>query len=291
MVSEQRDPGRAGNGVEEQPEPYAPPPEIDRRLNAAPEGWLSEPAMYASKIYGFNFRYRVYVPAQYRARSCGRADGVSGRAQRLPRTDEDAAGVRQFDSRRRDARDDRHCFSIPERPQATTWQANDRDLRSMEYDALDDKYSRFLIDEIIPDVMHAQYDIVDDPDGWGIGGRARAGSRRSRRVGSGRIGSAKILTQNGSFTNIRGGNAYPSMIRSTAVKPLRVYLLSGTNDLNNQFGNWFDANKAMAAALGERGYAYRFRPGTGAHFPPVQAQADYATALRWLWRGYALKAY
>jgi hypothetical protein len=47
----------------------------------------------------------------------------------------------------------------------------------------------------------------------------------------------------------------------------------------------------LAAALDERGYAYRFRSGAGAHSPPVQAQADFANALRWLWRGYSLKSY
>ena len=69
---------------------------------------------------------------------------------------------------------------------------------------------------------------------------------------------------------------------------MRIYLTSGTKDLDNEWGRWLKANAAMADALGERGYGYRFRSGAGGHFPPVQAQADFPSALRWLWKGYAL---
>ena len=48
----------------------------------------------------------------------------------------------------------------------------------------------------------------------------------------------KVLSQIGSFTNIRGGNAYPSLIRKTERKPLRVYLEDSSNDVDNQFGGW-----------------------------------------------------
>ena len=96
-----------------------------------------------------------------------------------------------------------------------------------------------------------------------------------------------MLTHNGSFVNIRGGDAYPELVRETAPKPLRVMLLSGTGDLNIQFGNWFAANDAMARALADQGYAYRYLRGEGAHYPPAQAVADYPNALRWLWQGYA----
>ena len=97
-----------------------------------------------------------------------------------------------------------------------------------------------------------------------------------------------MLTHNGSFTNIKGGHVYPQLIRDTTpAKPLRVSLLSGTSDLADERGNWFEANGAMARALSERGYPCRYRPGVGGHYPPVQGVADYADSLRWLWRGYA----
>ena len=126
-------------------------------------------------------------------------------------------------------------------------QADDRGLRSMEYDSMDDKYSRFLIEEIIPAVVQSRYDIVDGD--WGIGGQSSGGIAAFTAGWLHPERFTRILTQNGSFTNIRGGNAYPSLVRSQSVRPLRVYLLSGTNDLNNQFGSWLEANKALATAL------------------------------------------
>lgn len=289
-LSHQSDPGLAGNGVEAQPEPYTPPPEIAKRLDNAPAGTLSEPAFYDSRIYGLKFRYRVYVPSQYRAGHPAAlmvfqdARSVYLGLMKTPQVFDNLihAGTMPVTIA---------LFLDPGTKNGDYVQATDRELRSMEYDSMDDKYVRFLVDEIIPDVVTSKYDIIRDPDGWSIAGQSSggiaaftAGWQRPDRF-------RKILTMNGSFTNIRGGNAYPGLIRSTPPKPLRVYLVSGTADLNNQFGSWLDANKAMAEALGERGYAYRFRPGAGAHFPPVQAQADFANALRWLWRGYELGGY
>ena len=43
----------------------------------------------------------------------------------------------------------------------------------------------------------------------------------------------KGLSHIGSFTNIRGGHAYPSLVRKTERKPIRVFLQDGSNDLDN----------------------------------------------------------
>ena len=94
-----------------------------------------------------------------------------------------------------------------------------------------------------------------------------------------------MLTHNGSFVDIRGGHVYPALIRTAAPKPLRIALLSGTHDTRNNYGDWFAANRAMAAALEETNYQYRFMTGSGGHYPPLQAVADYPDALRWLWSG------
>ena len=51
----------------------------------------------------------------------------------------------------------------------------------------------------------------------------------------------------------RSGHNYPALIRKTEHKPIRVFLQDGSNDLQNQFGNWFEANKAMFAARTEKG--------------------------------------
>ena len=75
----------------------------------------------------------------------------------------------------------------------------------------------------------------------------------------------KVYSTIGSFTNIRGGNKYPDMVRTTAKKPIRIFQQDGTNDIVNQFGSWPEANKAMAAALEEKGYDHKFVLGEGTH--------------------------
>mgnify|MGYP003340893807 FL=1 len=93
----------------------------------------------------------------------------------------------------------------------------------------------------------------------------------------------KVLSHVGSFTNIRGGDAYPCLIRKTEKKPLRVFLQDGSNDLDNLHGNWPLANQQMAAALKFMKYDYRFDYGEGGH-NGKHGGAIMPDSLRWLWR-------
>ncbi len=93
----------------------------------------------------------------------------------------------------------------------------------------------------------------------------------------------KLLTHDASFPNT--GGVFPKLIASTMPnKPIRVYLMSGPNDL----GGWQAANTEAAKDLADKMYHYRFRTETSQHFPPQAAIADIADALRWMWRGYKL---
>lgn len=155
--------------------------------------------------------------------------------------------------------------------------------RSAEYDSVTDQYSKLIIDEILPEVAK-KVTISDDPELRGIGGHS-SGGICAFTVGWFRPDSfRRILTHNGSFVSIRGGDKYPSMIAAVPAKPLRVFLLSGTMDLNNMFGSWADANKKMAAALKAKSYRYRFVFGEGSH-TPTHAGANLPATLKWLWRG------
>ena len=59
----------------------------------------------------------------------------------------------------------------------------------------------------------------------------------------------KVLSHCGSFTDIRGGYIYPYQIRKKIKKPIRIFLQTGTNDLNCVWGDWKLANDEMASAL------------------------------------------
>ena len=93
----------------------------------------------------------------------------------------------------------------------------------------------------------------------------------------------------GSFTNIahgptlrEGGHNYPALIRLNEKKPIKVFLQDGSNDLDNQFGNWPLANQSMAAALKFKGYDYKFTLGHGFH-SDANGRAILPETLKWLW--------
>jgi len=96
-----------------------------------------------------------------------------------------------------------------------------------------------------------------------------------------------VLSHVGSFTNIRGGDAYPGMIRKQDKRPLRIFLQDGSNDLDNEHGNWPLANRQMFAALKYRDYDVNFVYGEGAH-NGNHGGAILPDSLRWLCRDYSL---
>ena len=92
-----------------------------------------------------------------------------------------------------------------------------------------------------------------------------------------------MLSQVGSFTNIRGGDAYPGLIRKTERKPIRVFLQDGMNDLDTLHGHWPLSNLQMAAALKYMGYDYKLVYGDGGH-NGRHGGVILPDSLRWLWR-------
>jgi enterochelin esterase family protein len=91
-----------------------------------------------------------------------------------------------------------------------------------------------------------------------------------------------VVSSIGSFTNIRGGDAYPGMIRKTDKKPIRGFFQEGINDLDNEHGNWPLGNMAMESALKFKGYDHRYVWGHGAH-NGKRMGAIFPDAMRWLW--------
>lgn len=156
--------------------------------------------------------------------------------------------------------------------------------RSFEYDTLSDQYSRFLLEEIIPEVQK-KYKITSDPEGWAIAGSSSGGICAFTVAWERPDKFRKVLSHIGSFTNIRGGHNYEAMIRKTDKKPIRVFLQDGSNDLDNEHGNWPLANQTMAKSLAFKGYDYKFVFGEGTHNAKHGASI-LPDSLRWLWRDY-----
>jgi len=156
--------------------------------------------------------------------------------------------------------------------------------RSLEYDRLTPRYGEFLFGEIVP--------LVERQTGLKISSRPE--DRTACGISSGGIAAftaawhhpgecTRVLSHCGSFTDIWGGHNFPSLVRRTPRKPIRVFLQSGEHDADTPFGNWALANRTMASALDWAGYDYRFAFGTGGH-NLAHGGAIFADSLRWLWR-------
>lgn len=157
-----------------------------------------------------------------------------------------------------------------------------RRTRSFEYDSLGDRYARFVVDELIPSLSQ-DYNLSKNPDCRAIGGISSGGIAAFTVAWERPDSFRKVLCHIGSFTNIRGGNSYPFLIRKTESKPLRIFLQEGINDLDNLHGHWPLGNKEMAASLEFMGYDYKFVMSQGSH-SGRDGGIGLPNALRWLWR-------
>jgi enterochelin esterase family protein len=184
----------------------------------------------------------------------------------------------------------------PEQPEASQSDWGDRaSNRPQEYNALDDKYARVVVDELLP-VLNKQYNISANPDDRAIAG-ASSGAIAAFTVAWHRPDQFhKVISTIGSFTNIRGGHVYPELIRQTDRKPIRIFLQDGLNDnrglrrsdpnpVYNAERDWHAQNRKMVAALTEKGYDVNYIWGIGTH-SNKQGGAILPDMLRWLWRDY-----
>lgn len=174
--------------------------------------------------------------------------------------------------------------------------------RSFEYDTLSDQYAKFLLQEILPEVGKT-VKLTEDPNGRAICGISSGGICAFTVAWEHPEAFRKVVAHVGSFDDIRGGHNYPFMIRKAPPKPIRVFLQDGTNDLDNDYGNWFLGTQQMEKALlyankkadaadakagssaGEARYDVKFVAGDGAH-NGKHGGSILPDTLRWLWRDY-----
>ncbi len=163
--------------------------------------------------------------------------------------------------------------------------------RSLEYDCLDDDYSRFILDEIIPlaKMRHPDLKLTDDPNGRGALGKSSGGPAAFTLAWRHPESFRRITTFNGSFVKLckdgRGANDYPGLVQANPPLPLRVYLFSGDGDN----GGFAAGNQALADALEAKGYSWRFVYGLGSTHDNHYAASLITEALLWTWSGYPLE--
>jgi enterochelin esterase-like enzyme len=261
-----------------------------------PKGEIKGPFVLPCKVFpGTQHTYWVYVPAQYDPRvSASLMIYNDGQAFLAPEGDVRATVVMDNLIFRREIPVMIAVFinpgRRPDQPEPNLHNWGDKDTnRVIEYNTLDDKYARVIADELLP-VLYKQYNISKDPERHGIGGSS-SGAIAAFTVAWERPDVfRKVLSNVGSFTNIRGGNAYPDIIRKSPKKPLRVFLVDGRNDHRlrpdgsyDPAWDWFLQNVRMQQALTARGYDLNYSWGIQRH-GQAMLRTVFPGMMRWLWR-------
>ena len=275
---------RIGSG---QIETYPTAPELKAQAGV-PKGVLTKMPPWTSQIFAGTVRdWWVYVPAQYDPNNppavCVFQDGGGSTGFATTVFDNMIA--------KGDIPPTVGIFINP-----GTFIDGNRSDRSIEYDTLSDKYARFLLEEILPEVEKTTK-LTHDPNRRIIEGVSSGGICAWTVAWERPDEFRNVITGVGSFVNLQGGptgigggHNYPTLIRKsvgydqkTPPKPIRIYMTDGANDLDNPFGNWPNANQGMDKALSWAGYDHRFVFGNGFHGGSY-IRALFPDALRWVWR-------
>ena len=164
--------------------------------------------------------------------------------------------------------------------------------RTNEFDNMNDRFARFIEEEILPDVMKQKtsdgrpINISPDANDHAIAGSSSGAICAFTAAWQRPDLFSRVFSAIGTYIGMRGGDQYPVLIRKTEPKPIRVYLQDNNNDTwNPLFGNWYKANIDMEAALNFAGYEVTNMWQEGGH-DTHQATDIFADAMRWLWKGW-----
>jgi enterochelin esterase-like enzyme len=285
-------------------EPQPPNPDAHYQLGpdsfpreGVAKGEVRGPFTVPSQAYpGTQHTYWVYVPAQYDP-AVPASLMIFNDGQAFKNMEGDLRAPNVLDNLI-DRREIPVMLSVfinpgrtPEQPEPTPQEWGDRTTnRPTEYNTLDDKYARVIVDELMP-VLYKEYNISKDPERHGIGG-ASSGAIAAFTVAWERPNEfRKVLSMIGSFTNLRGGHAYADIVRKTEKKPIRIFLQDGRND-NRGIGrdgnyddkrDWFFQNVRLMQALRDKDYDLNYQWGIGRH-SQKHGGSIFPDMMRWLWR-------
>lgn len=165
-------------------------------------------------------------------------------------------------------------------------------MRSVQYDTVSDRYGKYLLEEILPEVEKT-YKIRRDPYSRAIAGASSGAICALNAAWYFPDQFSRVLSHIGSFTAIQwhpekkqdGGYIVSHRVRREPRKNLRVWMSDGADDIENTAGSWPLNNIQLANALKMKGYDFHFRFGVSAH-AIAQGALDLPESLTWLWRDY-----
>ncbi len=129
--------------------------------------------------------------------------------------------------------------------------------RSIEYDTVSNWFARFIAEEFLPIALKDNV-ITSDPMRHSVVGISSSGIAAFATAWYMNHLFGNVIAASPSFGNIRGGNIWPSVIRTTDIKKsLRTCMCVGKYDADIIFGDWNLADRDVASALNYRGYDFR----------------------------------
>jgi enterochelin esterase family protein len=290
------------HGAGQQPTP-PPGPDSQYRLGpdslpqeGVPRGEIKGPFTLPCQVFpGTQHTYWVYVPAQYDpATPAALMVYNDGQAFKHETGDMRAQNVMDNLIYRREIPVMLGVFinpgRRPDQPEPTPRDWGDRNTnRPTEYNSLDDRYARVITEELMP-ALAKDYSISKDPEMHGIGGSS-SGAIAAFTVAWERPDHfRKVLSNVGSFVNLRGGHVYPEKVLAAEKKPIRVYLCDGRNDNRglragkyDERMDWFHQNVRLMKALTQKGYDVNYSWGMNGHGQKFGG-AILPEMMRWLWR-------
>jgi enterochelin esterase-like enzyme len=284
--------------------PATPNPNSQYRLgpdslpqDGVPKGSIKGPFTLPSNVYpGTQHTYWVYVPAQYDpavpASLMIFQDGQAFMDEQGPLR---AQNVMDNLIYRREIPVMLGVFinpgRTPEQPEPNPKEWGDRTTnRPTEYNTPDDKYARVITEELMP-ALNRAYNISNDPEQHGIGGSS-SGAIAAFMVAWERPNEfRKVLSNVGSFVNLRGGHVYPERVLASKKKPLRIFLCDGRNDNRgtrpgkpyDEKMDWFLQNVRLMKALTQKGYDVNYSWSVNLHGEKFGGTI-LPDMMRWLWR-------
>jgi enterochelin esterase-like enzyme len=259
--------------------PYNPPPEATL-LPGAPPAMQDKFVYSTSKIFpGTSRDVDIFIPAQYVPGTPVPFLIIQDGNEQLNAYKTDVVLTNLIHQKR-----------LPVMAAIFVNRADNGPKRSLEYDCIDDDYSRFILEEIIPlaKMRHPDLNLTSDPNGRGSLGKS-SGAPAAFTLGWRHPDAfTRITTFNGTFINIcrdgQGAGAYPGLVASSPMKPLRVYMFSGDGDN----GGFAAGNQKLADALNAKGNAWRYVYGVKSTHSNTFAASLITEALLWTWAGYPL---
>lgn len=164
--------------------------------------------------------------------------------------------------------------------------------RCYQYDSTNDLYAQFLFAEVLPAVeSHKTADgqaihVSGDPNDHMIYGGSSGGVGSFTAAWQRPDLFRRVFTAIGTYVGMRGADMYPTLVRKTEPKPIRIFLQDGAQDTwNPLFDNWYTQNRSMEESLAFAGYAVNHSWGTLGH-EGSHATSIFPDVVKWLWQDY-----